>query len=56
MKGYKTVIHKHDAHNRGSVMWVKEYYHDRMDRADDLEDKDIGSEVILLLYIISKIR
>ena len=49
MKGYKSVIHEHDAHNRGSVMWVKEYYHDRMVRVDDPEDKHIGSEIIHLL-------
>ena len=40
MKGYKTVIHEQDAHNRGSVIWVKEYYHERMFRIDD---KNIGS-------------
>ena len=29
-------------------MWVKEYYYDRMDRVDDPEDKNIGSEIINL--------
>ena len=39
----------HTAHNRGSVIWVKEYYHERMVRTEDPEDKSIGSEIIQLL-------
>ena len=52
MKGYKAVIHKRPEHNRGSVMWVKDYYHDRMVGIDDQEDKNIGSEIIHILLDI----
>ena len=49
MKGYKAVTHDRPEHNRGSVMWVKDYYHHRMVRVDDPEDKNIGSEIINVL-------
>ena len=49
MKRYKSVIHERPEHNRGSVMWVKDYYHDRMVRVYDPEDKNIGSEIIHML-------
>ena len=43
------MIHEHDAHNRGSVIWVKEYYHKRIVRINDPAYKNIGSEIIHLL-------
>ena len=49
MKGYKAVTHIITEHNRGSVMWVKDYYHDGMVRLDDPEDNNIGSEIIHVL-------
>ena len=27
LKGYKAVKHDHDAHNRGSIIYIKNYYH-----------------------------
>ena len=49
MKGYKAVIHERPEHNIGSVMWVKDYYHNRVVRVDDPEDNNIGSEIIHVL-------
>ena len=48
-KGYNVAAHERTEYNRGSVMWVKDYYHERMVRVYDPEDKNIGSEIIHLL-------
>ena len=45
MTGYKAVTYQRPEINRGSVIWVSEYYLNRMVRVYDPED----SEVILLL-------
>ena len=44
MKGYKAVTHQRPEHNRGLVMWVKDYYHERMVRVFDPEDKNIRGD------------
>ena len=36
VKGYKTIKNDHDAHNRGSILYIKDYYHNRMIRITDL--------------------
>ena len=48
MTGYKAVKLQRKEHNRGSVIWVRESYLDRMVRVYDPEDDNIGSEVIHL--------
>ena len=49
MKGYKTIKLEHESPNRGSVMYVKEEYYDKMVRITAPEDKKIGSEIIHIL-------
>ena len=49
LNGYKAVKHERNAHNRGSIMYIKDYYHDRMVRITDPEDNQIGMEIIHLL-------
>ena len=49
MKGNKAVTHERPEHNRGSVMWVKDYYHERMVRVYAPEEKNIRSEIIHVL-------
>ena len=49
MAGYKAVKLQRKEHNRGSVIWVRESYLDRMIRVYDPEDDNNGSKVIHLL-------
>ena len=49
MTGYKAVKHQGKEQNRGSVIWVRECYINRMVRVYNPEDDDNGSEVIHLL-------
>ena len=49
MTGYKAVTHARPEPNRGSVIWVRECYLNRMVRVYDAENRNIGSEVIHLL-------
>ena len=44
--GYKAVKLTRKEHNRGSVIWVRADYLDRMVRVYDPDDDKIGSEVI----------
>ena len=48
MTGYKAVKLTRKEHNRGSVIWVRADYLDRMVRVYDPDDDNIGSEVIQL--------
>ena len=41
MTGYKAVAHTRPEMNRGSVIWVRECYLNRMVRVYDPEDKDM---------------
>ena len=49
MTGYKAVKLQKKEYNRGSVIWVRESYLDRMVRVYGPEDDNNGSEVIHLL-------
>ena len=49
MTGYKAVNYQRKEMNRGSVIWVRESYINRMVKVYDPEDDDKSSEVIHLL-------
>ena len=49
LKVYKAIKHDHDAQNSGSIMYIKDYYHDKIFRIIDPEDKRIGSEILHIL-------
>ena len=46
---YKAIKHDHNAHNRGSIMYIKDCYHDKMVKITDPEDNKFGSEIMHIL-------
>ena len=49
IKGYKAIKLEHESPNRGSEMYLKEEYYNKMVRIQEPEDQQIGSEIIHIL-------
>ena len=49
IKGYRAIKLDHISPNRGSIMYVKNEYYDKMVRIKDPDDKKIVSEIIHIL-------